>query len=68
MPLPNEVLDSFIQLPFEDGEFMCFENWAAYLSIKYGDYMKLPPEDDRIWRHHPIILDFEHDLKELNNI
>lgn len=54
------LLDSYVNLQFEDKEYMCFAEWEEYLTRKFGDYMQLPPEDQREWRHHPIILDFEH--------
>lgn len=48
----NEVLDKGILFPHSDG---CFEgailnlpnNPDAYLSILYGDYMTMPPQEDR---------------------
>ena len=67
-PLPAKLMDDYTTLPFENGEFMCFSDWDEYLSIKYGDYMKLPPESDREWKHHPIVIDFEHDYEELGII
>ena len=66
--LPSDLLDSYIRLPFEDGDFLCFSKWDQYLSEKYGDYMALPPESERSWKHHPILLDFEHSLDELENM
>lgn len=60
-----DLLEQYIYLPFEDGEFMCFKDWHNHLKIKYGDYMKLPPIQERTWKHHPIILDFEHDYNEV---
>ncbi len=56
---PSDLLDEYVLLPFENRQFMCFKEWQSYLEIKFGDYMKLPPEEERSWRHHPIILDFE---------
>jgi lipopolysaccharide cholinephosphotransferase len=47
---------------------MCFKDWDSYLRITFGDYMTLPPESKRVWRHHPIILDFEHDYEELKQL
>ncbi len=63
--LPTDMLDGYTFLPFEGGEYMCFSRWEAFLTAKYGDYMALPPESERTWRHHPILLDFEHDYGEL---
>ena len=34
-------------MPFEDSEFCVAEGWNVFLSSNYGDYMKLPPEEDR---------------------
>ena len=56
---PVDMLDSYTRIYFEDSEFMCFAKWDEYLKGTYGDYMKLPPESERAWKHHPIILDFE---------
>ena len=50
-----------------DAEFMCFAGWDEYLHRKYGDYMQLPLEKDRIWKHHPLLIDFKHNYEELNN-
>lgn len=65
-PLPQNFMTEFIQIKFEDTEFMCSANYKEYLTIKFGDYMKLPPESEREWRHHPVILDFEHNVDEVN--
>lgn len=67
MPLPASFLDRFVRLPFEDGQYMCSALWHEYLTAKFGDYMTLPPEEERTWRHHPILLDFEHDYQELSD-
>lgn len=65
-PFAPDMLDSYVDLPFEDGTFMCFAGWDDHLRRKFGDYMQLPPEEERAWRHHPIILDFEHNYEELS--
>ena len=66
-PFAADMLDSYVELPFEDGTFMCFAGWHDHLRRKFGDYMQLPPEEERAWRHHPIILDFEHNYEELSD-
>lgn len=63
-PLPADLLDSFVSLPFEGKEYMCFSNWDAFLTAKFGDYMTPPPESARVWAHHPVIIDFENDYVE----
>lgn len=63
---PADMLDSYTYIEFEDGEFMCFSDWDTHLKCKFKDYMTLPPEEEREWRHHPIILDFDKSLDELN--
>ncbi len=65
-PFAPDMLDEYVDLPFEDGEFMCFAGWDDHLRRKFGDYMQLPPVEERAWRHHPIIIDFEHNYEELN--
>ena len=35
-------------VPFEDAEFFIPRNADKYLTMQYGDYMQLPPEEDRM--------------------
>ena len=67
-PLPENIFDEYINLPFENGSYMCTAHWDTYLKAKFGDYMTLPPEEERTWKHHPLILDFEHDFEELQQL
>lgn len=64
-PFARDMLDAYVDLPFEDGTFMCFADWDDHLRRKFGNYMQLPPVEERAWRHHPIIIDFEHNYEEL---
>lgn len=66
IPLEAGMLSNYTYLPFEDGEFMCFAGWNEFLRRKYGDYMQLPPEEERVWKHHPILIDFAHNYEELD--
>lgn len=66
LPLSVDLLENYITLPFEDGNFMCFARWDDYLKRTYNDYMQYPPEEDRSWKHHPIIIDFDHNYDELS--
>ena len=62
---PAGLLDTYTRLPFETGSFLCFSHWDECLRLKFGDYMQLPPEEERVWKHHPILIDFDHNYEEL---
>ena len=47
----REWFDETIMMPFEKYEFRVPKNYDAVLRHEYGDYMKLPPEKDRIGHH-----------------
>lgn len=64
-PYVAALTEEYVELPFEDGSFLCFEKWQDYLTCKFGDYMQLPPEEDRAWKHHPIVIDFDRNLEDL---
>lgn len=64
-PHTSCLADGYVELPFEDSEFPCFAKWHEYLTCKYGDYLRFPPEEERVWKHCPMILDFEHNYEEL---
>ena len=64
---PAELANHYIELPFGKESFLCFANWETYLRIKYGDYMQLPPKEERVWRHHPLVIDFTHNYEELED-
>lgn len=58
-PFAHDMPDRYTELQFEDGMFLCFADWDDHLKRKFGDYMQLPPEEERVWKHHPVVIDFE---------
>lgn len=42
------LTDGYCDMPFEDFKVMVAKNYDVYLSVTYGNYMQLPPEDKRI--------------------
>lgn len=52
IPMTHDDLDEAVLLPFGDGMFRAPKNWERYLKNAYGDYMRLPPEEQRFT--HPI--------------
>ena len=46
--MDREDVENSVLTPFEDAEFFIPGNADKYLSQQYGDYMQLPPEEDRM--------------------
>ena len=49
--IDRTVFESMIDLPFEGRFYPAIEKCDTYLHAVYGDYMKLPPEEERITQH-----------------
>ncbi|HCD42865.1 MAG TPA: hypothetical protein DEQ64_03825 [Lachnoclostridium sp.] len=45
--IPAELMDNFTELEFEGYRFKAVAQYDRYLTMLYGDYMTLPPEDKR---------------------
>ena len=46
--LPRACFDEFIELEFEGRKFQAFKDYHTYLTMHYGNYMKLPSKDKRV--------------------
>lgn len=62
---PSDLFDNLKAIFFEGKEYAAVRDTDNTLRIEYGDYMQLPPEVERVWKHHPIIVDFTHNYEEL---
>ena len=62
---PSDLFSCMTQISFNGKQYSCVKDIDTVLRIDYGDYMQLPPESERVWKHHPIIIDFEHNYEEL---
>ena len=60
----NDMTDNYTDLLFEGKKYQCFSKWDEFLKSKYGDYMKFPPEKERVWKHSHLIIDFNHNYGE----
>ena len=54
----REYLIPAKKVVFEGKEYMGMNNYDAYLSKVYGDYMKLPPKEKRV-NHMPLKISFD---------
>lgn len=63
---PVDMFDTMGEIEFNGKRYMCVEDYDAILKLDYGNYMQLPPEKDRVWKHHPILIDFTRNYEELS--
>lgn len=50
----TSAFSDYVLVPFEDGEFYVMQDYDGALKAKYGDYMQLPPVEERNPRHSSI--------------
>lgn len=55
-------IDNMTKIKFEDSEFWAPERYKDYLETTYGEWEKLPPENER-GGHGDIIIDFDNSYK-----
>ena len=51
---PRHIYDGKVELDFEGEKFFAMKGYDEYLHIPFGDYMELPPEEERL-PHHDIV-------------
>lgn len=49
---PAKLLDELSEYEFEGHKFMSLKNYDSYLKQLYGDYMELPPVENRVGGMH----------------
>lgn len=49
--LDKDIFENYINVPFEDHQFKSVKDYDTWLTALYGDYMQLPPEEERIPHH-----------------
>ena len=64
---PANMFENMKMIEFNGKQYMCVADTDATLRVEYGDYMQLPPEEDRVWKHHPFLIDFERNYEELSS-
>ena len=47
----KDVFDKYVDVDFEERKFMAIAGYDEYLRSEFGDYMQLPPEEERVPKH-----------------
>lgn len=48
---PKAIFDEYQTIEFEGNQFRCIKDYDQFLSIYYGNYKELPPEEERVGKH-----------------
>lgn len=56
---PANILDEIIEVDFEGHKVSMHKDYDTALKIKFGNYMQLPPEEERVCKHNPAVIEFE---------
>ena len=56
------------RIPFEDTLIYVPVDYDKYLSVMYGDYMKLPPKEKRSVQHNTVMIDLNRPYTEYKGI
>ena len=62
---PADLFDSFEKMDFCGRKYNAVSDYDTALRTEYGDYMQLPPEEERVWTHHPLVVDLERNSPEI---
>jgi len=61
MFFPADTVETFTDILFEGKTFKITAEYDRFLTKMYGDYMKLPPEEQRVCKHESEVYDFGED-------
>lgn len=66
--LPKEWFAKSVLLSFEGRKFPVMQGYDAYLRAVWGDYMSLPPVEDRVAKHNTVFIDMDTSYKKYKGI
>ena len=65
--IPHRFLTERCEVTFEGGSYPAPADYDACLHMLYGDYMTLPPPEDRVCKQHSILIDTQRSYEEYAN-
>ena len=68
MRFPTQWFRDVSYLNFEGHRMPVPGNVDEYLKISFGDYMQLPPEEDRVARHNSVFVDLDNSYTQYKGV
>lgn len=65
---PKEWFDSSIFLDFETEKMPVMKGYNEYLSLIFGDYMEIPPVEERIAKHDAVYINTKESYRKFKGI
>lgn len=65
--IPRRFLTDRCTVEFEGGRYPAPADYDACLRMLYGDYMQLPPPEERVCKQHAVLVDTEHSYEDYAN-
>lgn len=61
---PHSAFEKAVYRKFEGFDMPIPQGYDTYLHMAFGDYMALPPEEERLPKHEAVLVDLEHSYKD----
>lgn len=65
---PKDWFDSVVWVDFEGEKMPLAKGYHQYLTMIFGDYMKRPPESERVAKHDIVYIDMEHPYTDYRGV
>lgn len=65
---PRKWVEEPVYLSFEGHDMPVLADYDSWLTMSYGDYMQLPPEDERVFRHNAVFSDMNNSYTKYKGI
>lgn len=64
---PKEAFTEAVWKSFEGESMPIPKGYEVYLTMAFGNYMQLPPEEARVPKHDAVLIDVNHSYKQYKN-
>jgi LPS biosynthesis protein len=63
---PADLFDDLQRIQFQGKRYSAFAKAEEFLTIRYGDFRRLPPKEEQVWKHPPLLIDYTRNYEELS--